>query len=42
MMFFFQAVANLMQKMLIDFLYEFFETKEEDMDPVGLKPEKLL
>lgn len=31
-----EAVANLMQKMLIDFLYEFFETKEEDMDPEGL------
>ena len=31
-----------MQKMLKDYLYEFFKTKEEDMDPVGLKPEKLL
>ena len=28
-----------MQKMLIDYLYEFFKTKEEDMDPVGLKPD---
>ncbi|XP_062582104.1 glutathione S-transferase A-like [Saccostrea cucullata] len=31
-----EAVANLMQKMLLDFLYEFFETKEEDMDPEAL------
>ncbi|XP_048731053.1 glutathione S-transferase A-like isoform X2 [Ostrea edulis] len=28
-----EAAANLMQKMLLDFLYEFFDTKEEDMDP---------
>lgn len=37
--FFFQAVANLMQKMLLDFLYDFFETKEEDMDLVRITPE---
>jgi hypothetical protein len=27
-----------MQKMLLDFLYDFFETKEEDMDAVGVFP----
>ncbi|XP_052064586.1 glutathione S-transferase A-like isoform X1 [Mytilus californianus] len=28
-----EAVANLMHKMLLDYLYEFMETKEEDMNP---------